>query len=101
MAIVQLKAVQRRVFKGEEEWFELFEKLGALGFAMAFVEAGETPSQMSTVNLWLEGQRAGVRPFGTDTGVDCRKVLRRHTPKEIRALATRPIPGLFNSEHAA
>lgn len=98
MAIVRLHPAQRRRFAGEEEWFQLFEELGPLAFAVAFVEADESASQMSTVNLWLESQIAGLRLFSPDTGTDCRRVLDRHTPEEIR---TRAIPGQFNSGHAA
>lgn len=101
VAIVKLRTVQRRRFAGEEKWFDLFQEVGPLEFALAFVNAGESPSQMSTVNLWLEGQIAGLRLFSPDTGTDCRRVLDRHEPAKIRALVTRPIPGQFNSGHAA
>lgn len=96
MAIVELRASKRRRHAGEEEWFPLFEELESLGFAMAFIRAGESPAQMSTVNLWLECQIAGVRVFSPETGVACRKVLDRHDPAEIRGLASQPIPGQFN-----
>jgi hypothetical protein len=97
MAVVDFRPVQRRRFAGEEKWFELFEKVGPLEFARAFIEAGESATQMSTVSLWLDGQMKDVRLFTFETATNCRKVLGRHSLAEI---AKRAIPGQFNSEAA-
>lgn len=90
----------RRTYRGEEEWFELFEELAHGRLRRAFIAAGQTPNVAGNLVWFLEEQVTLERHLSPDSRVNYRRRLAELDPSEVRELG-RAIPGWFNSDRAA
>lgn len=101
VAVVQLRPIKRRRYGVEEQWFPLLEDFGHAGLRMALIRAGQSPQVAGNLVWFLEDQLTLERALSQSTRTNYRGLLAELDPAKVRRLAARPIPGQFNSGHAA
>lgn len=101
MAVVQFPIKRRRPGNGEEAWLELLDELGHVRLRAALIEAGMPPQVAGNIVWFLEDQTTLDRALSRATRNRYRHALAEYNTAEVRRLATRAIPGQFNSRHAA
>jgi hypothetical protein len=97
VAIVRKETARRRRYGAEEPWIPLLSELGASGLRRALINAGLKPEVAGNLVWFLEDQLTLERSLSPGTRTRYRGVLASLDPAKVRALASRSIPGQFNS----
>lgn len=97
MAIVALDSKKRRTYRGEEQWFPLFQELGHRGLRQALIGAGVSAQVAGGIVWFLDDQMHLDRHQNEASRNRYRGALASLDPAQVRVLASRSIPGQFKS----
>jgi hypothetical protein len=88
----------RRVYRGEELFFDVLEEHSHRAVRAAFIELGISPSVAANLVFFIDDQRHLDRHQDEATRGRYRKILRDLDPAKVREFASNTIGGLFNSD---